>query len=407
MYGSYLSRVLFVATLYDHLLSFHLPHMRLLLQLGCEVHAAANINRPLQELQGMGVVCWDIPFSRSPYSRCTLKSYRELRDLFTHQKYDLVHVHTPVASFITRCVARRTGQKSLLYTAHGFHFYRGAPIQNWLLYYPAEKWAARRTDALITLNEEDFKSGQMLGFVPGENLFWVHGVGVDLDPHVEGGSPIRTELGLSMHDLMIVCVGELNHNKNHASLLSAWRQFSLENANAYLILVGDGILRPELEASVMRRSIPRVQFLGYRHDVPQILHEADIFVLCSKREGLPRAVMEAMVAGLPVLATDVRGTRELVRNGSTGILVNPKDRGQIVSGLQRLAENPGLRSRMGSLGKERISDYSTDAVLEEMMHIYSKYLPIWAHRPGSTPLVSMHKWLFTEDRACHDETSGR
>ncbi len=372
-------KVLFVATVYTHLAAFHIPFMNLLQSWGCEVHAAASpAEGRKEEVEAIGVTCWDIPFARSPTSLRNWRAYRELLALLRRNRYDLIHVHTPMGAWLGRLAAKRTGQIPVLYTAHGFHFYKGAPWPYWAFYYPAERLAARWTDGLIVMNSEDFQRAQRMGFRPGENLFLVHGVGVDLErfsPRPGDRPAARKELNLGHEDVGITCMGEFTATKDHASLLAAWRKVTEVESHAHLFLIGEGRLRKAMERKVGAESIPRVQVLGFRTDVPKLLQATDIFVLPSRREGLPRSVMEAMATGLPVVATDVRGSRDLVEHGVTGLLVKLGDVDGLAQAILKLARDPELRQRLGQAGRKAIQDYSLDRVLEEMASIYRKYLP--------------------------------
>lgn len=370
-------KVLFVATVYSHLAAFHIPYIKLLQQYGCEVHAAASsAEGGMADVQETGAICWDIPFGRSPYSPANAKACLLLRRLLSRTHYDLIHVHTPVASFLGRLLARVTHQGKTLYTAHGFHFYHGAPLRNWLVYYTAERLAARWTDGLIVMNSEDAEAAQRMGFTLGENLFHVHGVGVDLDryaPSSVRGSLIRTELGIDPSDTVVTCVAELNLNKNQSFLLDAWQRFSQRVGNAHLLLVGrgeEGVLR----AKIGRERISRVHLLGHRQDVADILQATDIAVLVSRREGLPRCVMEAMAAGKPVVASNVRGNRDLVDSGRTGLLVALGDVLGLASALETLASDAELRTTMGAMGRAKIQDYSLERALDEVASVYDRYL---------------------------------
>lgn len=370
-------KVLFVATVYTHLAAFHIPFMNLLQGWGCEVHAAASpAQGRKEEVEAAGVTCWDVPFVRSATNIQNWRAYRELKTLLRQNRYDLIHVHTPMAAWLGRLAAKRTGQGPVLYTAHGFHFYKGAPWPYWLFYYPAERLATRWTDGLIVMNSEDLARAKRMGFKEGKNLFFVHGVGIELDrfaPRPGEGLAVRKELGLSDQDAAITCVAEFTATKNHVSLLSAWRRVAKEEPRAHLLLIGDGRLRKPMERHAAANRISHVHFLGFRRDVPQLLHAADIFVLPSRREGLPRSVMEAMAAGKPVVATDVRGNRDLVEHEVTGLLVKLGDTQGLADALLRLTCDPPLRVRMGQAGRERIQAYSLDRVLEEMSTIYRRY----------------------------------
>jgi len=373
-------KVLYMATVYTHLAAFHIPFMKLLQSWGYEVHAAASPEEGhKKEVEAIGVRCWDIPFVRSPVSPKNFVAYRKLKALLTQERYDLIHVHTPMAAWLGRLAAKRTNQGPVLYTAHGFHFYKGAPWPYWLFYYLAERLAVRWTDGLIVMNSEDYERAQKMGFKPGKNLFFVHGVGVDLERFSiapESEASVREELGLGDQDAVVTCVGEFTSTKNHAFLLTAWRRIAREEPRAHLLLIGDGRLREAMEREVNKEGLSNVHFLGFRRDVPQLLQVTDIFVLPSRREGLPRSIMEAMAAGKPVVATNVRGSRDLVEHGVTGFLVELGDVEGLAQALVQLIRDPKLRQKMGEAGRAKIRDYSLDRVFDEMSAIYARYLGI-------------------------------
>jgi glycosyltransferase involved in cell wall biosynthesis len=371
-------KVLFTATVYTHLAAFHAPFMKLLQSWGHEVHAAASpAEGRKDEIEALGVTCHDVPFARSVTSTRNFRAYRTIRRLLARQRYDLIHVHTPVAAWLTRFAARRAGQGPVLYTAHGFHFFRGAPWAHWLLFYPLERIAARWTDGLIVMNGEDLDRARRIGFVQGENLFLVHGVGVDLAAYApaEGlREAVRAELGLARGDLVVTCVAEFTPTKDHAQLLAAWPEVVRRIHQARLLLVGDGQLRVGIERTARERAIPNVGFLGFRRDVPALLAGTDVFVLPSRREGLPRSVLEALAAGVPVVATDVRGNRDLVEDGRNGFLVKVGDATGLAQALLTLLQDESLRTRMGVEGRARARDYALDRVIREMAAIYGRFL---------------------------------
>jgi glycosyltransferase involved in cell wall biosynthesis len=368
--------VLFIATVYTHLANFHLPFMKMLQEWGYDVHAAASAAEGRkEEVAALGVTCWEVPFARSPYSPANIRAFWRLRALMKEQRFGLIHVHTPVAAFMGRYLCRTISRGPVLYTVHGFHFYRGAPLINWLVYYAAERIAAPWTDGLIVMNGEDLASARKLGFVEGENLFCVHGVGVDLALYAGGeGEAVRAEFGLEAGEVMVSCVAELTASKDHQFLLRAWQKLRERCSSARLFLVGSGKLGSALQKKVAMEKIPGVHFLGHRRDVPLILQETDIFVLVSEREGLPKSVMEAMAAGKPVVASNVRGNRDLVEHEKTGLLVERGDIGGLAAALERLIAGPELRDKMGRAGAARIKGYGLEKVLEEMSVIYRRYL---------------------------------
>lgn len=373
-----MNKILFLATVYTHLAAFHIPFMRQLMDKGYEIHAAASpAEGGKEEVEAAGVKCWDVPFARSPYSPQNIRAAWALKRLLKSHRFALIHVHTPVAAFWGRWLAKATGQGPVLYTAHGFHFYKGAPLRNWLIYYTAEKLASHWTDGLIVMNEEDFDNARRLGFAPERNLFYVHGVGIDLkqySPLESAKKCVRESLGLSPADVVVTCVAEMIPRKNHLMLLNAWENLAAKCPECHLLLVGAGNLLPTLKKKVERKKIPRVYFLGFRRDVPRILAESDIVVLTSKHEGLPRSIMEAMAAGKPVVASNVRGNRDLVEHGRTGFLVGLGDVEGLAGYLEVLARDESLRLSLGAAGREKIKDYSLDKVLPEMEAIYIRYL---------------------------------
>ncbi|AOL35915.1 glycosyltransferase family 4 protein [Geobacillus thermoleovorans] len=369
-------KVLFSATVYAHLAAFHKPFIKLLQDKGCEVYAAANPDHGRkEEIEELGVICWDIPFSRSPYDRANIQAVKELKRLFQTHRFDLIHVHTPVASFLVRYTAKKCGQGPVLYTAHGFHFYQGASIQNWLVYYTAEKLAARWTDGLVVMNREDYQNGKRLGFKEDESLFFVHGVGVSIDQYgVRGDANIRGQLGIKNSDVVITYIAELNRNKNHLFLLRNWKGILQHASNVHCLIVGKGENEEELKQYVEQNELNHIHFLGFRHDIPMILSHSDIVTLLSFREGLPRCVMEAMASQKPLVVTNIRGSRDLVQHGINGFVVDLEDDHALTESFIKLIRDPKLREEMGQASFERIQPYRLENVLLEMEDVYMRYL---------------------------------
>lgn len=371
-------KVLFSATVYSHLAAFHKPFMKMLQEKDYEVHAAANPNHGRkEEIEEMGIVCWDIPFSRSPYHVNNFKAMVGLSHLFRNQYFDLIHVHTPVASFLVRYMAKKYKQGAVLYTAHGFHFYKGAPIQNWLMYYTAEKLARRWTDGLIVINEEDYENGKRLGFRENESLFFTHGVGISLDEYRENAHDnlyIRQKLSVKQNDIVISYIAELNDNKNHMFLLKNWNTLIQHCPNLHCFIIGSGEKEQKLITYVKEKNLKNVHFLGYRRDIAEILSQSDIVSLLSYREGLPRCIMEGMAARKPLVVTNIRGSRDLVKDGENGFIVDLGDDQTLVKCFTKLIHNKDLREKMGRDSLRKIQSYNLVNVLEEMRQVYSNYI---------------------------------
>ena len=367
-------KALLTATVQSHIAQFHEPAIRLLHEHGYEVHVAARDNLDVKE--GLTLTSpdriFDVPFERSPASPRNLLALRQLRTIMRDNDYDIIHCNTPVAGVVTRLAAapyRRKGT-TVVYTAHGFHFFAGAPLLNWLAYYPVERFLARVTDVLVTINREDYARAVRF---PAGTVQYVPGVGVDLQRFGVDAAPsaeLRRELGLSDDDFVVLSVGELNENKNHATVLRAMAQ-STEPRMHYLIC-GNGPRREQLESQARELGIDaRVHFVGYRRDIPEMLAMADVFCLPSFREGLPLSVMEAMAAGKPVVCSGIRGSVDLIDPHQGGVVVAGADQAlAYAEAFERLAGDADARRAMGKHNRDRIRSFSTDAVTAALMDVY-------------------------------------
>lgn len=371
-------KVLFVASLENHFISFHIPFMKYLQGKGYEVHVATKLGERRKELEKQGIICHHVSFSRSPNPLTALRALTQLIRLMKDNSFSLVHVHTPMASFLGRLAAKIAHRRPVLYTAHGFHFYKRAPWYYWTFIYPVEYLAARWTDGLIVINQEDYINAQRMGFQSKKNLFLIHGVGVNLKQVIDFSlivnTGIREELGIDDKDVIISCIAEFIPNKNHIFLLKAWDKITQNFNNVHLLLVGNGIYLESIKQQAKINSLPRVYFLNYRKDVSQIIAKSNIIILVSKREGLPRSILEAMALGKPVVVSNVRGNRDLVKQGRNGFLVQLGDVEGLVSSLKKLINDAKLRAKMGRASLEKIKDYSLEKVLTEMSSIYDYYL---------------------------------
>lgn len=369
-------KILFVASVYRHLTVFHIPYMQYFQSQGYEVWAAAGVgNEDKENLQKLNIKCVDIPFSRSPLSTKNLTAYKALKDLFHRESFDLVHVHTPIAALLARAAFRKVRYGKIVYTAHGFHFYKGAPKQNWLIYYTAEKLAAKWTDHLITMNDEDYHNAQKL--LPVDKVSYVHGVGVEFT--AEALTPaekdnLKAQLGLANEAVVISYVAEMNANKNHQFLLRNWQQLKQDNPNLELLLIGNGEMEQELQDYVAKEQLTGIHFLGYRRDVPKLLQITNIVTLLSQREGLPKSIMEAMEASIPCVVTNTRGLRDLVQTNDNGYVIEHGDDESLKAAFTKLAQSEQLREQMGQRAKQLVEPFVLDKVLQEYRTIYKKLL---------------------------------
>lgn len=320
-------RILYVTTISLTMNSFFKPHIEMLVDEGHQVDIACNYSDlELDKLYSeLGCNYYQIDFSRSPLSADNLKAYGQLKDVIAKGNYDIVHCHTPNASVITRLVCRKfrkTTNLKVFYTAHGFHFYKGAPKFNWMIFYPIEKFCSKYTDKLITINKEDYNLAK--DKFHAKEVHYVPGVGIDLSKfkNVKVDRNLkRKEIGVPEDAFLLFSVGELNDNKNHQVIIKAMAQ--IDNPNIHYAIAGEGDKRDYLLNLAKELGISeRVHLLGYRKDIAELNHSADVFCFPSKREGLGLAAIEAMACGLYVIAADNRGTRDIIIDDNMGVLCN-------------------------------------------------------------------------------------
>lgn len=369
-------RVLLTATVQSHICQFHKPLVEVLHAHGYEVHVAARNN--LVEKNGLYLdfveKVYDIPFSRSPKSKDNLKAYLQLKKIIGENSYEIIHCNTPVGGIITRLAAlkaRKSGTK-VLYTAHGFHFYKGAAKKNWLIYYPIEKIMARFCDILITITEEDYQLAKRKFHT---NIEHIHGVGV----YTERYHPVDKETQLRMRmdedlresDYVILCTGELNRNKNQKTLISAAALIKNEIPNLKILFAGNGPLEQELRDQIAQLDLEdNVRLLGYRTDLEKITPAVDLVISCSYREGLPLNILEAMLCKKPVVASSNRGHRELVKEGYNGYIVKADAAEEYADRIRKIYDESETAKKMGEYGWRIAQAYTVESVKKELEKIY-------------------------------------
>ncbi|WP_404445303.1 glycosyltransferase family 4 protein [Sutcliffiella horikoshii] len=371
-------KILFCATVDFHFKAFHLPTMKWFKEQGWEVHVAAagNIDLPFTDQKHV------IPIHRSPFRKENVKAYQELKAIINQNQYKIIHCHTPLGGVLTRLAAKEARKKGtkVLYTAHGFHFCKGAPYINWLLYYPIEKKLAAFTDCLITINREDYVLAVEQRF-PSPHIELVNGVGVDttrFQPATEKQKKeLRLKLGFKQDDFILFYAAEFNKNKNQKVLINAIATLKDELPKARLLLAGEGILLEECKRLAEKIGVySQVEFLGFRKDIDQILPACDVAVGSSYREGLPVNIMEAMACGLPVVASDNRGHRELVFEEYNGFLLKENCSSEFSAAWKNLYTNTEQRKLFGLNGRKLIlNKFNEEAVRLQLAEIYKKYMP--------------------------------
>lgn len=369
-------KILLTATVQSHICQFHKPLAEVLHENGCEVHVAAKNN--LVEKNGLRLdfveKVYDVPFSRSPRSTDNVRAYKMLKKIIRDEKYDVIHCNTPVGGIVTRLAARkerRSGTR-VYYTAHGFHFYKNAPVKNWLFYYPAERFMAHFTDKIITITEEDYELAQKRFSCES---FHIHGVGLNTEKYSkaskEAVKSFREKSGWK-DTYLILCTGELNENKNQKTVIEAVKILREKGCQCRLLLAGNGPDEEFLKKYTESLGLcEEVEFLGYRTDLEKYLCCCDAVVSASYREGLPMNILEAMYCGKPVVASDNRGHRELISSGENGFLVGAEEAAGFAERLIRLRMDEALCKRISREGRKKAMEYTDIKVKKELCAIYA------------------------------------
>lgn len=371
-----MKKVLLTATVQSHIAQFHRPLAEVLHEHGYELHVAARNN--LGEKNGLSLdfadKVFDVPFSRSPKSPDNVKAYFQLKKILAADTYEVVHCNTPMGGIVTRLAAvkaRKQGTR-VFYTAHGFHFYKGASKKNWLVFYPVEKIMAGFCDTLITITKEDRRlAGQKFH----TNVEHIHGVGVYTERYhaVSDAEKLqmRSKERLKDSDFVILCTGELNQNKNQKALIKAAAELKESIPGLKILLAGNGPLEQELRMQIRELGVEdAVRLLGYRTDLEKVTPAADLIVSCSYREGLPLNILEAMLCRKPVVASVNRGHRELVRTGYNGYLVPPDSPAKYAEAIKKIYSNRKLAEQLGENGFRMAQPYTAASVKKELSRIY-------------------------------------
>lgn len=363
-----MKNVLIITTVSGFVPQFEMNNVQILQKMGYCVHYASNFQNPHygfdnQRLEGTEIICHQVDFERSPYCiRNNLKAYRQIKSLLKEISFDFIHCHTPMGGVIGRLAVesfRRKQQQrkeiKILYTVHGFHFFRSAPLVNWIFYYPVEWWLAHYTDYLITINKEDYKRAKQFRLRRGGKVWKVNGVGIDIEAYRYisiNCEKKRKELGINTDEFVLLSVGELTRRKNHQIViqaLAAMKQECKRNRVRYFIC-GEGPERSRLTRLIRKNGLEKIVFLlGYRSDIKELLAIANCFIFPSKQEGLPVALMEAIAAEKVCICSDIRGNRDLV---SPEALVKKQTRREYKKKIQKVLKEYHLK-------REKIQRYSS------------------------------------------------
>lgn len=344
-------------------------------EMGWELHMGINRKYP-EKIKSKD---YDIKF----YNQHTFRNIFALRDNWKGYKnlcnylkrnphIQIIHCNTPIGGVIGRLAGKKY-KKKVIYTAHGFHFYKGAPFFNRTVLKYIEKWLAKYTDLLITINKEDFEVAKPFKLRKGGKIIYIPGVGIDLTPFTDvkknNKSNIRKELGLTYKDIIVISMGDLVTRKNYDHALRIIAK--AHNKKIQYLICGDGNNKDKLINLARRLNIEeQIHFLGYRTDIQELLNISDIFMLTSMQEGLPRSVMEAMKAGLPCIVSDIRGNRDLIENEKGGYLCPLDNVSRWIHALNKLTSDKRLRQRMGNENRKQIERFDLNIIQKELLDVF-------------------------------------
>lgn len=372
-------RALMTATVASMIGQFNMNNIKLLLDLGYEVDVACNfedmtswnkerIEKFKGELREMDINIYQIDFERSIFKiNNHLRAYNQMRKLMNDRKYTLIHTHTPISSLLTRLAYRKSQIYTscrMIYTAHGFHFFKGNnPIKN-IIFKAIERYGAKYTDTLITINKEDYNAAKKFRLKKNGNVEYVPGIGIDLDKidSIQGNKEkLCNELNIPNDSILLLSVGELNDNKNHKIVIDILNKLP---DNVHYLICGQGILKKNhLENAKEKGVDSRLHLLGFRNDVIQVMKSCDIFVFPSKREGLSVALMEAMASGLICVVSNIRGNNDLMNDYSNGHLFNVNNSDELIEVTKKVLKDKKINFSM--------YNYGVKTIRKKMKSIYS------------------------------------
>jgi glycosyltransferase involved in cell wall biosynthesis len=371
---------LLIVTTIPATLEFFVPLTKHLRDRGWRVDAMAKELSTSQEYPDLFDRVWDVEWSRNPLDPQNLiVAPQQIREVFTQQKYDIVNVSTPVAAFVTRYALkdlRKQEKVKVIYTAQGFHFYQGGSFYKNAIFLGMEKIAGPWMDYLVVVNREDESAAKRYGLISPDRVRYIPGTGLNLDRFNPNAIPetditgVRQELGLGPENPLFLSVAEFIPRKRPGDILKAFAQ--LARPQVHLALAGDGIILEEMRELASELGIQKqVHFLGLRRDIPILIRASVATLIASSQEGLPNCVMESLCMEVPVIGTEIRGTRDLLENGS-GLLVKLGDINGIASAMAWILDHPEAAQHMGKCGRENMVNYDLPHILKLYEDLYAE-----------------------------------
>ena len=341
------------------MIQFLAQHIENFAEHGYEIEiACSNVGGYMDEikksLKNSVKAVYTVSLVRSPFSFLNIKGYRELRKIILDGDYDIIWTNEPVMGAVTRLAARKSRKDGtrIVYMVHGFHFYSGAPIINWVLFYPIERMLSTVTDYIITLNSEDFKRAKRF---PVKHVYYIHGIGA-----------------IPEEAFLILSVGELNANKNQKIIIDALSL--LQDKDIYYVLCGSGKNLKTLQAQSRKCQLQdNIRFVDYRRDIINFYDQADVFVLPSYREGMPIALLEAMYCGVTPVTSDIRGVKDVMKDGITGVICSPGDSKAFAEAIKTLKEDKRLRKGYGENSRKAVKPYMLSLIKKKILDIFESF----------------------------------
>lgn len=372
-----MKKLLFVSNISNNVGSFVVASIAAAKKCGFEFYYAANWDSATKEQiaedeKKYGIKIVHIDLDRSPYSTKNIKAYKQLVDFINKEKIDYIHCNTPVGGVLGRLAGEKCKVKKIVYEAHGFHFYEGAPKKNWMIYYPVEKWLAKKTDAIITINNEDFERAKTFKLKNNGQVYYVPGVGMDLSQYNVPDTIReikRNELNLKDTDFALISMGDLIDRKNYKIAIEVVAK--LNNPHVHYFICGKGPEEVNLKKLAENLGVDKqVHFLGFRNDIKELLKASDTFLFTSKQEGLARSLMEAMASKIPCVVSKIRGNTELIVNNENGFLCSGLD--DYVNAIIKIMQSPDLAYKFKEKSSKHLNNFSIEKVIDCLFDVYSK-----------------------------------
>ena len=371
-----MKKILFAANLDSFFIKFLIPYLKFFKDKNYEIHIASKED-------GSQIPYYDkkfnVNFARSLNLKQNIESYKQMKDLLKKEHYDIIFCHTPFGAAITRLAAkkyRKTGTK-VIYVAHGFHFFKGAPLFNWLTFYPAEKYLSKFTDILLTINEEDYNRANKK--FKKCNVKYMPGIGLDVSKFDfsmtdNEKQELRASLNLKEDDFVGIYAAEISPNKRQEWLIRSLEKTIKENNKIHILLPGRDSMNGKCHELVKSLGLENnIHLIGLRNDIPRLLKIVDFATSSSKREGLPVNIMEAMYTGLPIVACDCRGVSNLIVNNKNGYLISLNDPKMYAEKIESLYKGFGLKEAK-MIDQEVIKEYLIDNVVDKFYEICKEYI---------------------------------